>query len=181
MFSEDSGVSAKSRKRPGFSKDKFKTAILYIASKCANIRTFGKTVLWKLLYFADFDSYELRNASITGETYRKIEHGPAPCHFDSAISEMKAKKLIKEEHVKAGNSERIKFIPLAEPDLSLFDGAEKEILDRTIAKLASMNATQISELSHRDMPWKATKMKEEIDYELVFYRDALLSVRESSK
>ena len=34
-----------------------------------------------------------------------------------------------------------------------------------------MNANQISEYSHGDMPWKATEDKEIIDYGFVFYRD----------
>ena len=41
-----------------------------------------------------------------------------------------------------------------------------------------MNARQISAFSHRDMPYKATGDGDIIDYELVFYRDSLFSVRE---
>lgn len=40
-----------------------------------------------------------------------------------------------------------------------------------------MNASQISEYSHGDMPWRATKDYEDINYELVFYRDPKYSVR----
>jgi hypothetical protein len=41
-----------------------------------------------------------------------------------------------------------------------------------------MNATQLSEFSHLDMPWKATQDDDVIDYRLVFYREPLTSVRE---
>jgi hypothetical protein len=41
-----------------------------------------------------------------------------------------------------------------------------------------MNATQVSAYSHLDIPLKVTEGKEMIDYELVFYRDPLTSVRE---
>lgn len=39
--------------------EKFKETILYILSKCAENKTFGKTVLFKLLYFTDFNFYQL--------------------------------------------------------------------------------------------------------------------------
>jgi len=54
---------------------------------------------------------------------------------------------------------------------------EIRVIDRTIQRYAGLNATQISELSHLDMPWKATQEKDIIDYNLVFYRDELTSVR----
>ena len=41
-----------------------------------------------------------------------------------------------------------------------------------------MTATQISELSHLDPPWIAAKDKEHLEYEHVFYRPRLTSVRE---
>lgn len=178
MEPRDTEVPKKASPRPKFNRDKFRAAMLYIISKCSGFRTFGKTVLWKLLYFADFDSYELTGAPITGETYCKLEHGPAPRHFDETIAGLKSRGLVREERARIGRKEQMRFFALAEPDLSVFDGREKELLDRTIAKLSSMNATQISELSHRDMPWKATRLKGEIDYELVFYRDDLLSITE---
>ncbi|MDD4640611.1 MAG: hypothetical protein PHF92_04525 [Bacteroidales bacterium] len=38
-------------------------------------------------------------------------------------------------------------------------------------------AAAISSYSHKDMPWLATKEGEEINYELVFCREAPFSVR----
>jgi len=44
--------------------------------------------------------------------------------------------------------------------------------------LSDMNATQISEYSHNDVPWQTTDDGDVIDYESVFYRNAPYSVRE---
>ena len=41
-----------------------------------------------------------------------------------------------------------------------------------------MNASQVSAYSHGDMPWKSAKEQEDLDYEMVFYRDELYTVRE---
>ncbi len=50
----------------------------YIIYSVGNLPHIGKTVLWKLMYFSDFDYYELYEKHLTGEQYRKLEHGPAP-------------------------------------------------------------------------------------------------------
>ena len=70
-----------------FDKDKFKNVLHFIIYKCGFRNTVGRTVLHKLLYFSDFNYYELNEESITNESYRKLERGPVPIHFESAISE----------------------------------------------------------------------------------------------
>jgi len=71
-----------------------------------------------------------------------------------------------------------KFIPLQTPTYALLCGDELKIIDQTIAKLSNMSATQVSAYSHQDMPWKSANNSEVLDYEMVFYRDDVMSVRE---
>ena len=70
-----------------------------------------------------------------------------------------------------------RYMPLVESNLKLFNGAEIEVIDNVINLLSGMSATDISHYSHEDMPWKASKEMDEIDYELAFYRTAPYSVR----
>jgi uncharacterized phage-associated protein len=51
------------------------------------------------------------------------------------------------------------------------------VLDRVIEQMSDWSAAAISNYSHNDMPWKATKEKEEMSYELAFYRRPPYSVR----
>jgi transcriptional regulator with XRE-family HTH domain len=51
---------------------KFKQAFLYLLTKSAGKPNVGKTVLNKLLYFADFNHYEKYWKSITGVDYIKM-------------------------------------------------------------------------------------------------------------
>lgn len=44
-----------------------------------------------------------------------------------------------------------------------------------------MNAVQISDYAHKDVPWLTTEMGEIIDYESVFYRTMPYSVRNYEK
>jgi len=161
-----------------FNIKKFEQILHYIISKCADKPHVGKTVLYKLLYFSDFDFYELNESPLTGESYRKITYGPAPCHFDDAIQKLKEEGKIREFHPKVGAHMQIKFLPIREPELDLLGASEIKHIDATIGKLSGMNANQVVAHTHKDMPVKATKEGDIIDYELVFYRDDMFSVRE---
>ena len=88
--------------------------------------------------------------------------------------ENKQLKKIKTDYY---NYPQTKFIPLIEQDLSTFSAREKEVIDKVIEQYADWNASKISEYSHGDIPYVATKEGEVIDYELVFYREPPYSVR----
>ena len=68
--------------------------------------------------------------------------------------------------------EQHKVIPLLDEfDLSDFNYWEIKIIDDVILKLSHMKAVEISEYSHWDMPYKATKqIWEVIKKWLAFYR-----------
>ena len=66
---------------------------------------------------------------------------------------------------------------MREPDLSKLKAHEKEVIDKVLENLSDMNAKEISEYSHNDIPWLTTEDGEIIDYESVFYRTPPYSVR----
>lgn len=157
---------------------KFGQVLHYIINKCADRPHVGKTVVYKMLYFSDFDFYELNERPLTGEDYRKIDYGPAPCHFDSAIKELKEEGKIREIHPQVGGHMQIRFLPTERLELDLLTADEIKHIDGTVEKLSGMNASQIVAYAHKDLPVKATKDGDIIDYVLVFYRDDMFSVRE---
>ena len=63
---------------PSLNINKFKNVLLYILEHCAGKPNVGETVLYKLLYFSDFNYYELYEAHLTGVKYRKLPFGPVP-------------------------------------------------------------------------------------------------------
>ena len=158
-------------------RKKYKTVLHYIIQECGSKPNFGKTVLWKLLYFIDFDFYELYEEKLTGENYRNIDYGPAPEHFDEIIRELKAEKAIREIEEKVISYDKQRYIALKEPDLQLLSAYEKAVIDNVIKRYGSYNAKKIKEIVHQDIPVKATKLKDRINYELVFYREPPFSVR----
>jgi len=160
-----------------FNEEKFKNLLHFIISECGHKSNVGKTVLFKLLYFSDFDFYEIYEEKMTGESYRKIENGPAPTHFDDAKDELIIEGLI-EENESTGPYVPIKYTPLETPDMSSFTEKEIKVIRDVIRRYSDMRAGKISRHSHKDVPYIVTKCKDIIDYEFVFYRDEDFSVRD---
>jgi uncharacterized phage-associated protein len=71
-----------------------------------------------------------------------------------------------------------KYLPLRKPDLSKLKGSEIEVIDNVLERLSDMNAVQISEYAHNDVPWLTTEDGQVIEYRAVFYRTSPYSVRE---
>ena len=164
-------------KLPRFDRNMFKQVLLYILGKCGARPNVGKTVLYKILYFCDFNYYELYEEFFTGAAYRKISYGPAPCDFGKIVAEMQKDGQIKEVSKEYYGQPQKKYLPLVEPDLNVLTARQKELMDRVIENLSPLDAKKISDYSHEDVPWKATGEKDIIDYELVFYRTPPYSVR----
>lgn len=157
--------------------NKFVEVLLYILKRIGAKPNVGETVLYKLLYFIDFNFYEKYEEQLLGATYIKNNYGPTPKEFGKIVKKMeREKKLIKIE-AKFFQYPQQKYIPLIEPDLSILKAHELKMIDDVLKKLSDMNAAQISEYSHNDVPWLTTDEGDVIDYESVFYRTAPYSMR----
>lgn len=154
--------------------------LLYILGKVGAKPNVGETVLYKLLYFIDFNYYEKYEEQLIGATYIKNHHGPTPIEFQSIINEMIENKEIEVVKSKYFQHLQKKYLPHQEPDLSVFNANEIKVIDDVLQKLSGMNASTISEYSHQDVPWMVTSERQKIDYESVFYRTPAYSVREYS-
>lgn len=158
--------------------DKFKQVFLYILEKVGNRPNVGMTVLYKLLYFVDFDYYEKYEEQLMGLTYIKNHHGPTPKEFIKVIEQMKAAGELEEVQSKYFTYDQKKYIPVIHPDLSKISGQELKLIDDVLNRLAGKSAKELSEYSHEDTPWRVSELGEDIGYESVFYRDGDHSVRE---
>ncbi len=159
--------------------DKFKEVLLYVLSKVGSKPNVGEAVLYKLLYFIDFNYYEKYEEQLIGATYIKNHYGPTPKEFIKIVEDMEGKDLAKVQ----GNYFRYpqtKYLPLRKPDLSKINTQEQKVIDDVINSLSDMNAKQISEYSHNDVPWQTTEEGKVINYESVFYRTPPYSVRDYS-
>lgn len=162
---------------PELNVNKFREVLLYILERCAGKPNVGETLLYKLLYFSDFNYYEIYEEHLTGAEYRKLPFGPVPHRLDSVIMQMIDSKMIDRFKTEYHGFPQTRYIPLIKPDLRNLKASEKDVVDKVIDQYSDWSASAISEYSHKDMPWIASKDGEVIDYELVFYREHPYSVR----
>jgi len=162
---------------PTLQVDKLKNIMLYILERCGGKPNVGETVLYKLLYFADFNYYELYEEHLTGAKYRKLPYGPVPQKLDTTIAQMMKDGQLQRLKTDFHGYPQTRYLPLVKADLTLLKASEKEVLDKVIAQYSDWSAAAISNYSHKDMPWLASKEGGYIDYELAFYREAPYSVR----
>jgi uncharacterized phage-associated protein len=155
---------------PAKNVEKLREVLLYILNKVGAKPNVGETMLYKLLYFIDFDFYEKYEEQLIGASYKKNIYGPTPLEFAEIVSEM----------VTAHEVAKIKsdyFQPLREARLDILSANELKLIDDVLNRLGDKNASQISEYSHGDVPWKVTENMGIINYETVFYRTPEYSVR----
>lgn len=162
---------------PDLQVRKFKNVLLYILERCAGKPNIGETVLNKLLYFCDFNFYELYEEHLTGARYKKLPYGPVPQKLDTIINQMIDKGQLKRIKTEYHDFPQTRFLPLEKADLTELSAAQKTVIDNVIQQMSDWNANKISDYSHKDMPWLATKDGDYISYNLAFYREMPYSVR----
>lgn len=155
---------------------KFREVLLYVLKQVGSKPNVGESVIYKLLYFIDFDYYEKYEEQLIGATYLKNRYGPTPVEFAKIVQEMEGKDLVKVE-TQYFNYRQKKYLPLREPDLSKLNAQELTTINNVLERLSEKNADEISKYSHDDVPWLTTEDGNPIDYESVFYRTPLYSVR----
>ena len=156
---------------------KFKEVLLYILHKVGAKENIGETVIYKILYFIDFDFYEKYEEQMIGATYIKNKYGPTPVEFVKIVEKMIKDKEIEKVKSEYFNFPQTKYLPRRKPDLVKLKANEIDVIDDVLNKLSEMNANQISAYSHNDVPWMTTEEGEAIEYESVFYRTPPYSVR----
>jgi transcriptional regulator with XRE-family HTH domain len=162
---------------PQQNQRKFREVLLYVLEKVGALPHVGETVIYKLLYFIDFDYYEKFEEQLVGATYMKNKYGPTPVEFRKIVDRMAAKNeiaIVKNRHFQYDQK---KYLPLRNPDLRVLTGREIDHINEVLARLGGKNAAQLSEYSHDDVPWITTEDGKAIEYEAVFYRTPKTSVR----
>ncbi len=159
---------------------KVREVLLYVINKIGAKPNVGETVIYKLLYFIDFDFYEKYGKSITGLTYVRNHFGPTPAAatFSSVVEAMKSANELEVVTTAYFNHLQKKYLPTVRPTLDRLSALELKHIDEELERLADKSATELSDMSHKDIPWLASEDKQPIDYQLAMYRTDATSVRE---
>ena len=122
-----------------FSLSLFKNVTLFLIKKTKASILF----LNKLHFYVDFYHFKKYGESITGARYAPLKYGPCPDQYKIIFDSLEKKGFIK-------SSSSHKYENLIEPNLSLFDDAEKETLEYICQQCKTKGAKSLYDLSHKE-------------------------------
>jgi uncharacterized phage-associated protein len=70
-----------------------------------------------------------------------------------------------------------RLIPLKNADLQHLKASEVDMMDMVCEQMSNWSASKLETYTQEDVPCKATKEGDSINFELAFYRDTAYSVR----
>lgn len=148
--------------------DKFREMVLYVAKQTEQDPRCGATKLNKILFYSDFTAFRKLGHSISGAEYRKLQYGPVSKPIHHLVEEMEAVKDCAIATRDYGGYPQKRLFALREPRLDLFSAEEIDIIRNVIDDLHELNATEVSDLSHRFIGWRLAEQGEDIAYETVY-------------
>ena len=151
-------------------------------------------VFHKLCYLVDFEYYRRYEKSMTGEIYVHTRNGPVPIHFNKVVN-----NLITDGRMSIGEGDTF-YSPLTEldgfsssakqrklvmVDIPYDEGLreiayhilpelrkdELDVIRKIVSEYRDMTAREMEPIVRHDPPWRLSSEGQEIDYELVFYRN----------
>ena len=153
-----------------FNREKYIDLLMYILTKTYSHEAFGKTLLCSMMYFIDFNYYELFGELLTNETYIKSKKGIKPEHFKEITTELIDKKQLFLKKESYYNRTMLRYYPTIIPTVK-FNSQEEKIINNSITKLYNNNANTIISYARKDPPIIIANLGEKIDCRYVFSRN----------
>lgn len=144
-------------------KEKYQNAVLYFVKYCNN-QYLGATKLNKLLYYLDFIAFRDRKEPVTGDFYVHKQYGPVPAEIDEVLTEMKSQGSLEIQKVEYKDGEIFRYSSRKDPDLSVFNGYEKGLLEKICQEFNLWPTEKIVNQTHLEAPWFYSKPFDVVDY-----------------
>jgi hypothetical protein len=151
-----------------FNEAKFTELVVLVAERLRADRAGGATKLNKVLFFVEFTHLRRHQVLITGCTFQKLAHGPAPRQLlpvRTRLIELGEAELITEDFL--GRPQQ-RLVPRRPARLDMFDDHELTTVDDVLEQLQGMTGLQVSELSHEEPGWRLTDLSETIPFSAAF-------------
>lgn len=153
-------------------KTKLRAVIVYLLRNFNN-DFLTESKLQRLLYFCDFDYFQITGQHLTGYTYRKSKLGPAIDSLPEILAELADEGVLRAVIGTSTQGTKRTMFVVTNPVDSCAVLSPFEILTiRSVGeKYRELSPTEITTLAHYDFPFAATaKVGDPIQYSLVHYR-----------
>lgn len=164
------GVPSEENGFRAFDYEKFCAMVLFFANKSTELL---KTKLMKLLNYSDMIFYKENGISISGARYAHFPYGPVPENFDILLGTMEADHIAHIEVFYDNGYEKHQVIPEEDIPEGVLSEDELEVLERIYQKFANYGSVDISNYSHKEKGYHATRKGEIISY--VYAKDIELN------
>ena len=145
----------------GFDYEKLCAMVLFFAHKSAGLL---KTKLMKLLNYSDMIFYKENGLSISGLKYAHLPYGPVPDNFDMILGKMAADHIAHIEVFYDGSYENHQVVPECNVPEGVLSDEEIEVLTRIYEKFKNFGSAEISNYSHKETGYNATRTGQIISY-----------------
>lgn len=135
--------------------------VLFFAHKSTELL---KTKLMKLLNYSDMVFYKENGVSISGVRYAHLPYGPVPENFDILLGMMAADHIAHIEVFYDNGYEKHQVIPEEEMPANVLSEEELAVLERIYEKFKDFGSVEISNYSHKEKGYTATRKGEIISY-----------------
>lgn len=108
----------------------------------------------KVLFYADFACFKNTGRSLTGLSYRAIQHGPVPSCYDNLFAELKNHSYLQSDTVESGDNLIEIYKASKAADMSVFTETEQQIIDNVVHVFANVSTKSIRDTSHEERAWK---------------------------
>ena len=108
-----------------------------------------KTKLNKEMFYCDFLSYRKNGRSISGLSYRAIQYGPVPEHYETVYDHVDG--LVKT--VVESNDIEYELLLCDAPDTAFLTDEDVKVIDEVMAVLVGMKRADVVALSHSENGW----------------------------
>jgi transcriptional regulator with XRE-family HTH domain len=129
-----------------------------------------KTKLAKLLYLADFAWFYTHHTSMSGLSYRKIEHGPVPDYFFRLVEELEG-----DGKISVQPKEKALLISETRSGQKVGDdllrAEERGIIKKIAGKWKDKDTKEIVDFTHNQLPYTFADKGSIIPYELITQED----------
>lgn len=133
---------------------------------------FHMTKLHKLLYFLEFNYLERNEEELTGEDFIKNHFGPTSKNLKKYLDILIGKGLITSIEDEKG---REVYFSIKDKEYK-FNSKVRFELEEMKKHFINLSTQEISDLSHKDNPFKITEDFKVIDKQAVFFRTKEFSV-----
>ena len=134
-------------------KEKLSNVLIACTTRCKKDYN-SRLKLNKLLYYADSHHYKKTGHSITGLSYRAIQHGPVPTNYDNIFACLESEEIIISNWIEVKKNEPQEYFSTEKDfNASFFSTVELETIETIIDKFKNTRTWDLVELSHKENGW----------------------------